>query len=124
MTEQRYIPKNPSCIVVSRQNGRVTLQYPTGGPFEVSDLDFQTQYEPVRVPEAPKPTVGRVVHYHSYGTPGGEFKPEARAATITAVNDNGTVDVCVLNPTGFFFNRGVKFADTPTAGCVTWPPRT
>lgn len=33
-----------------------------------------------------QPTVGRVVHYQSYGTPGGEYLPEPRAAIITEVN--------------------------------------
>jgi len=32
-----------------------------------------------------KPTVGRTVHYQSYGTPGGEYKAEPRAAIITQV---------------------------------------
>lgn len=73
-----------------------------------------------------KPTIGRIVHYHSYGTPGGEFtKP--RAAVVTAVNDNGTVDLFVMNPTGVFLNRNVSAggpeAMTPTPGCWNWPPR-
>lgn len=60
-----------------------------------------------------KPSVGRVVHYISYGTPNGEFKPEHRAAIITAVHDDNdmTVDLCVLNPTGIYFNQGVNFGD-------------
>ncbi|QLF84122.1 hypothetical protein KNV15_gp76 [Gordonia phage Jambalaya] len=33
-----------------------------------------------------QPTVGRIVHYQSYGTPGGEYPPEPRAAIITEVN--------------------------------------
>ncbi len=33
------------------------------------------------------PTVGRVVHYRSYGTPGGEYTPECRAAVVTEVPD-------------------------------------
>ncbi|WKW87201.1 hypothetical protein SAVBUCKETDAWG_75 [Gordonia phage Savbucketdawg] len=32
-----------------------------------------------------QPTVGRIVHYQSYGTPGGEYLPEPRAAIITEV---------------------------------------
>lgn len=57
-----------------------------------------------------KPSVGRIVHYISYGTPNGEFKPEHRAAIITRVgDDDGTVDLCIMNPTGLFFNQGVKF---------------
>lgn len=77
------------------------------------------------------PTVGRIVHYQSYGTPGGEFMPEPRAALITEVNAPGThesyglglVGLCVLNPTGQFFNRNVPFSETPKPGCWNWPPR-
>ena len=56
------------------------------------------------------PTVGRMVYYKSYGTPGGEYKSEDRAAVITAVKNakKGIVSLCVLNPTGFFFNQDVK----------------
>lgn len=34
-----------------------------------------------------KPSVGRIVHYQSYGTPNGEFLPEPRAAMITEVRE-------------------------------------
>jgi hypothetical protein len=66
-----------------------------------------------------KPSIGRIVHYVSYGTPGGEFLPEHRAAIVTAVHlddhtSSGgelqpTVDLCVLNPTGLFFNQRVAY---------------
>jgi hypothetical protein len=73
------------------------------------------------------PTVGRIVHYHSYGTPGGEFPSTARAAVVAAVPapDDGslTADLVVLNPEGLFFNHRVPFAETPTPGCWSWPPR-
>lgn len=55
-----------------------------------------------------QPTVGRIVYYKSYGTPKGEYKPENRAAVVTAVAEDGTLSLCVLNPTGMFFNVGVK----------------
>lgn len=66
-----------------------------------------------------QPTVGRAVHYVSYGTPGGEYGKECRAAIITevpAVADGQPADaqlvaLCVLNPTGFFFNRDVPYDD-------------
>lgn len=76
-----------------------------------------------------KPTVGRIVHYQSYGTPGGEYLPEPRAAIITATYDQAPdpdvvhVMLCVLNPTGAFFNQMVPFADEPTPGHWNWPPR-
>lgn len=68
-----------------------------------------------------KPSVGRIVHYTSYGTPGGEFQSEARAAIITGVVDDTTVHLCVLNPTGMFFNLDVRQGDGP--GQWNWPPR-
>lgn len=62
-----------------------------------------------------KATVGRIVHYVSYGTPGGEFKQEHRAAIVTEVPEGvanpQTVGLCVLNPTGVFFNRTVSYHD-------------
>ena len=81
-----------------------------------------------------KPSVGRIVHYVSYGTPNGEYAPEHRAAIITAVREveplDGEinaiiqVDLCVLNPTGFFFNTNVKHdEETMTGGSWHWPER-
>lgn len=62
-----------------------------------------------------KPSVGRMVHYVSYGTPGGEYPMACRAAIVTevAVDDRhaevyGT-GLAVLNPAGMFFNQGVSF---------------
>lgn len=81
------------------------------------------------------PSIGRIVHYHSYGTPGGEYLPEPRAAIITAVhrNDTGstdaqevvvtTIDAAVLNPTGLFFAVGLTFSAEPKPGHWSWPPR-
>ncbi|ABS03211.1 hypothetical protein [Kineococcus radiotolerans] len=76
-----------------------------------------------------QPSVGRVVHYQSYGTPGGEYLPAPRAAVITAVPDSiegMTVSLAVLNPTGLFFGVEVPHAedDVPTPGHWNWPPRT
>ncbi len=69
------------------------------------------------------PTVGRTVHYQSFGTPKGEYDSLARAAIVTQVNADATVGLCILNPTGMFFNPSVRFADPPEAGCWSWPPR-
>jgi len=70
-----------------------------------------------------KPSVGRVVHYQSYGTPGGEYLPEPRAAIITSVGVVGQMALAILNPTGMFFNECVPFAEEPTPGHWNWPPR-
>lgn len=61
-----------------------------------------------------KPSVGRIVHYVSYGTPGGEYKSECRAAIITEVSGlanshSECVSLAVLNPTGAFFDRDVCY---------------
>ncbi|MGH4009406.1 MAG: hypothetical protein ACRDTH_14855 [Pseudonocardiaceae bacterium] len=79
-----------------------------------------------------KPSIGRIVHYRSYGTPGGEFEPECRAAIITEVDNYqestssfiGHVSLCVLNPAGMFFNRAVLQDETDKhGGTWHWPER-
>lgn len=70
-----------------------------------------------------KPSVGRMVHYRSYGTPGGEYTPQPRAAVITQVNDDGTVGLFIMNPTGVFFPTSVPYSAEPKSGCWNWPPR-
>ena len=66
-----------------------------------------------------KPTVGRIVHYVSHGTPrrpdGSQVYPSAcRAAVIAEVcapeahpGDAAPVGLCVLNPSGMFFDDHV-----------------
>lgn len=71
-----------------------------------------------------KPTVGRIVHYVSYGTPGGEYKSECRAAIVTAVVGSGVISVVVLNPTGLFFDTGLyQDQDEKRGGTWHWPER-
>jgi hypothetical protein len=76
-----------------------------------------------------KPSIGRIVHYHSYGTPGGEYLPEPRAAIITDVVEDSdkvhgpVVSLAVLNPTGLFFNQSVIYSEDPKPGHWSWPPR-
>ncbi|MDQ2995715.1 MAG: hypothetical protein M3R61_01475 [Chloroflexota bacterium] len=79
------------------------------------------------------PSVGRIVHYVAYGTPGGEFPAGVhRAAIITEVyatptpsNPDGVstdVGLVVLNPTGQFFNRHIQLDSTgQTPGTWHWP---
>ena len=70
------------------------------------------------------PTVGSIVHYVSYGTPGGEYKSECRAAIVTETDTSDTVGLCVLNPTGQFFNRTVTYHDgAETPGDPNCPNR-
>lgn len=84
-----------------------------------------------------KPTVGRIVHYQAYGTPGGEYPSIERAAVVTAVEPRALsiaqaaelpeeaqfkVSLCVLNPTGQFFNQDVPYSAEPKPGHWNWIP--
>lgn len=81
-----------------------------------------------------KPSVGRIVHYVSYGTPGGEYPSVCRAAIITDIHgavkeghaewDQGDVHLAVLNPEGMFFNKYVCHDEADKAGGTWhWPER-
>lgn len=79
---------------------------------------------PVKELDRSLPSIGRIVHYQSYGTPGGEYTSEPRAAVVTRVYmGSSDVSLCILNPTGQFFTERVKFSAEPKAGCWNWPPR-
>lgn len=85
------------------------------------------------------PSVGRIVHYVSYGTPNGEYKPAHRAAIITDVRLQGANDpspehgdgpeyyeirATIFNPDGTFNSPWLKedqLAQTP--GTWHWPER-
>lgn len=75
------------------------------------------------------PSIGRIVHYHSRGSADGYFEPEARAAVVTGVvkvaenPDTYALDLCVLNPTGIFFDQEVEYSEKPAPGHWSWPPR-
>lgn len=69
-----------------------------------------------------EPTVGRMVHYQRYGSPGGEHKAEASPAVITKVLDGtGKCALFVMNPNGCYFNE-TPFAEEPTPGHWSWMP--
>lgn len=75
-----------------------------------------------------QPTVGRDVHYLSYGTPGGEYKPAHRAAKITDVRAcdqfGWEVRAVVFNPDGYFNTAWTHFDESATqGGTVHWPER-
>lgn len=88
------------------------------------------------------PSVGRIVHYVSYGTPGGEYAKACRAAIVAGtgeplhypshpddLGEDGALlaDLCVFNPTGLFFNQGVpqdeRSAHERSGGTWHWPER-
>jgi hypothetical protein len=50
--------------------------------------------------------IAQHVHYTSYGTPGGEFGKECRAAIVTEVDrdDPDLIGLTAANPTGLFFH--------------------
>lgn len=88
-----------------------------------------------------KPTVGRIVHYVSHGTPIREdstqaYTKECRAAIVTVVHghaidpmtlkdsDMWDVGLCVLNPTGMFFHEHcVQMESGRSGGTWHWPER-
>lgn len=81
-----------------------------------------------------KPSVGRIVHYVSYGTPRGEFQSECRAAIIAKVGpevdglgpmtgSDETCNLVVLNPQGLFFNVCDHDEETKKGGTWHWPER-
>lgn len=80
------------------------------------------------------PSIGRIVHYVSYGTPNGEYRQECRAAVVTDVvgifeeegDDLRSYDLAlaILNPTGMFFNCSVEQDETDKRGGTWhWPER-
>lgn len=80
------------------------------------------------VQELGQPSIGRVVHYVSYGTPGGEYTSACRAADVTEVGDGGKVGLCVKNPAGLFFHSlaegGCDYDESGTRGGTWhWPER-
>lgn len=66
-----------------------------------------------------RPSVGRMVHFHEDGGP--------YPAIITALNDNGTVELATFGRNSLYFQHNVSAggpdAATPSKGCWTWPPR-
>ncbi len=73
-----------------------------------------------------KPSVGRIVHYVAYGTPGGEFPAGVcRAAIITEVDvpPDECVALMVANPSGLYFNKEVEHDEAKAPGTWHWPER-
>lgn len=84
-------------------------------------------------PSPVRPTVGRIVHYVSFGTPGGEYTSQCRAVIVAGVpgpsdsdsRDEGMpIDLVVLNPTGVLFNRCKHDDGAETPGDPNCPSRT
>ena len=70
-----------------------------------------------------KPSIGRIVLYQRYGSPGSEHASEPSPAVITKVEEDGmTCMLFVMNPTGLYFNKTPYSAD-PKGGHWSWPHR-
>ncbi len=71
------------------------------------------------------PSIGRIVHYQAHGSPDGTHLPAPRAAIITEVVNETKISLCVMNPSGLFFNQGciLDEAEAPKGGTWRWPPR-
>lgn len=78
------------------------------------------------------PTVGRTVHYVARGSADGFYPAVCRAAIVTEVFTDWSdgsgeaisdASLCVLNPTGLFFNERVSFCPSNTPGTWHWPER-
>lgn len=71
-----------------------------------------------------KATVGRIVHYMRYGSPGGEHKPEISPAVIVKVLNEETQEcqLFVMNPNGVYFNP-TPYSETLKPGHWSWPAR-
>lgn len=71
-----------------------------------------------------KPTIGRIVHYQRFGSPGGEHKAELSPAVIVKVLDEATsrCQLFVMNPNGLYFND-TPFSEDPKPGHWSWPKR-
>jgi len=72
----------------------------------------------------PRPYIGMTVHYTSFGTPNGEYPSQCRAAVVTEVmgkvpaDANVHVSLCVLNPSGQFYDRDLRYSQEHVGG--TW----
>ena len=77
------------------------------------------------MPEQQKPSVGRIVHYHTRGSADGVFQPTEFAGIVTQahgdIGDGMTVDLVTFGPTGMRFEVGVECGEN--AGQWSWPPR-
>lgn len=67
---------------------------------------------------AQTPSVGSMVHFHEEGGP--------YSAIITALNENGTVELATFGRNSLYFQHNVSMGGpdgaTPSKGAWTWPP--
>lgn len=89
-----------------------------------------TTYTVTTPSTGPEPTVGRIVHYVSEGSPvmsdGTQKYPSlCRAAVVTQVAPGNPtlLGLCVLNPSGVFFHVAVPQDAGSVPGTWHWPER-
>lgn len=71
-----------------------------------------------------KPSVGRIVHYTSFGSVGGKYPSTCRAALVTGVRGGEILDLYVINPTGAHFDLHIEQdEETKVGGTWHWPER-
>lgn len=76
---------------------------------------------PTEKPVAPKPSIGRIVHFVTHGGPGAP--PEHRAAIIAGVRSGGAVMLNVFGPSGVSVERLVEHDEGHTMATWHWPER-
>jgi hypothetical protein len=69
------------------------------------------------------PSIGRIVWYQAHGSPNGQHKSEPRAAIVTEVVTETVIGLCVLNPSGLFFNQGCNYDEAGGPGTWRWPAK-
>lgn len=63
--------------------------------------------------------IGKTVHYRSRGSKDDRFPPECRAALVAGLgNMEDELHLCVVNPTGIFFDHDVEYSERLDPG--TW----
>lgn len=69
------------------------------------------------------PTVGRIVLYMRYGSPGGEHLPEMSPAIVVKVLNHETSEcqLVVFNPNGMYYNP-TPYSEEPKPGHWSWMP--
>lgn len=114
-------------------NPETVAAAPTDPPPAAPETDkpaAQVEAKPAAatpVPPPQKPSIGRMVHYYPKNAPAGK---KCYPATITHVNDNGTVNLHVCNDGAFRLlsssipvNVPLQQNDEEAEGYWAWPPR-
>ncbi len=76
-----------------------------------------------------QPSLGRIVLYQRHGSPNGEHASEPSPAVVTKVfppfdgEPGQRVGLCVINPTGIYFQDVVLYDPAGGPGTWRWPPR-